>query len=87
MKRWFAEEYPEERAEIFILDNGPTSEFQLPMSIPKILNFFGYMSTKFESFDLIEEVNEDMQASVSEQRKGGKQEKNRGIFCFVHASF
>ena len=43
MKRWFAEEYPEERAEIFILDNGPTSEFQLPMSIPKILNFFGYI--------------------------------------------
>ena len=31
MKRWFAEEYPEERAEIFILDNGPTSEFQLPI--------------------------------------------------------
>ena len=31
LQRWFAEEYPEERAEIFILDNGPTSEFQLPM--------------------------------------------------------
>ena len=83
MKRWFAEEYPEERAEIFILDNGPTSEFQLPMSIPKILNFFGYMGTKFERFALIEEVTEDMQAPVSEQgrkKKGGKSEKRREAY-------
>ena len=92
MKRWFAEEYPEERAEIFILDNGPTSEFQLPMSIPKILNFFGYMGTKFERFALIEEVNEDMQAPVSEQgrkKKGGKSEKRREAYynCFIRARF
>ena len=41
MKHWFAEEYPEERAEIFILDNGPTSEFQLPMST-EFLRLYGY---------------------------------------------
>ena len=83
MKRWFAEEYPEERAEIFVLDNGPTSEFHLPMSIPKILNFFRYMGTKFKRFALIEEVNEDMQAPVSEQgrkKKGGKSEKRREAY-------
>ena len=50
MKRWYHAEYKDEEVNIFA-ENG---EFFIPLESEKVLDFFGYLTTKFENLALIE---------------------------------
>ena len=54
MKRWLDENY-EEKSRVF----DASGNLLTPMDIDVALNFFGYLTTKFDNIALIEEITED----------------------------
>ena len=72
MKRWYHAEYKDEEVNIFA-ENG---EFFIPLESEKVLDLFGYLTTKFENLALIEEVNQDFLAAAHSERNLKKKRKN-----------
>ena len=71
MQRWYHAEYKDEEVNIFA-ENG---EFFIPLESEKVLDFFGYLTTKFENLAFIEEVNQDFLAAAHSERNLKKKKK------------
>ena len=66
MKRWFRDQ--EEYKDVLDLFN-EEGELIIPVQTDRVLNFFGYLTTKFENVAFIEEVNTDFLAEATLQGK------------------
>ena len=69
IKRWFHEQEEYQNVNDLFTEEG---ELMLPVQTPRILNFFGYLTTKFENIAFIEEVNADFLCEAVLQRKTTK---------------
>ena len=72
MKRWFRDQ--EEYTDVLDLFN-EEGELIIPVLTDRVLNFFGYLTTKFENVAFIEEVNTDFLAEATLQGKKVKKLK------------
>ena len=66
MKRWFRDQ--EEYTDVLDLFN-EEGELIIPVQTDRVLNFFGYLTTKFENVAFIEEVNTDFLEEATLQGK------------------